>query len=106
MSSALKILATGYAMDGWGSNSGKDKIFLFTASIPALGTTQPPIQWVPATIPLGVKQPELDSKHSPPSSPEVKNGGFIHLCYNRQHNKQCADTLNQRQQMLAFVSLV
>jgi hypothetical protein len=49
-------------------------IFLFTtASRTALEPTQPPIQWVPATVSLGVKQPERDADHSPPSSSEVKN---------------------------------
>jgi hypothetical protein len=33
-------------------------IFLFTTvSRPALGPTQPPIQWVPKALTLGVKQP-------------------------------------------------
>jgi hypothetical protein len=44
-------------------------IFLFTtASRTALGTTQPPIQWVP-----GVKRPVLGADHSPISSAGVKN---------------------------------
>jgi len=34
-------------------------IFLFaTASRPALGPTQPPIQWVLGALSLGVKRPE------------------------------------------------
>jgi hypothetical protein len=41
MSSTLTILAIGYGMDGWGSNSGMDKIILFTASRTVLGPTQP-----------------------------------------------------------------
>jgi hypothetical protein len=41
-------IATGYRQDGRGSIRGRGKIFLFsTASRPALGPTQPPIQWVP-----------------------------------------------------------
>jgi hypothetical protein len=47
-------------------------IFLFsTASRPALGPTQPPIQWK-----TGLKQPGPKAYHSPPSSTEVKNGLF------------------------------
>jgi hypothetical protein len=43
-------------------------IFLFTtASRTALGPTQPPIQWVPGALSLGV------TDHSPPSSAQVKN---------------------------------
>jgi hypothetical protein len=48
--------------------------FLFTtASRTALGPTQPPIQWVPGALSLGVKRPVREADHSPPSSAEVKN---------------------------------
>jgi hypothetical protein len=50
------------------------EIFLFiTASRTALGPTQPPIQWVPGALSLGVKRPGREADHSPPSSAEVKN---------------------------------
>jgi hypothetical protein len=49
-------------------------IFLFaTASRPALGPTQPPIQWVPEALSLGVKRPGHEADQSPPSSAEVNN---------------------------------
>jgi hypothetical protein len=49
-------------------------IFLFTtASRTALGPSQPPIQWVPGTLSLGVKRQGHEADHSPPSSAEVKN---------------------------------
>jgi hypothetical protein len=48
-------------------------IFLFTASRMALGPTQPPIQWVPGALSLGVKWLGCEADHSPPSSTEVKN---------------------------------
>jgi hypothetical protein len=52
----------------------KPGIFLFaTVSSPALGPTQPPIQWVPGALSLGVKWPGREADHSPPSSAEVKN---------------------------------
>jgi hypothetical protein len=48
-------------------------IFLFiTASRPALGPTQPPIQWIPGAPSLGVKRPGREADHSHPSSAEVK----------------------------------
>jgi hypothetical protein len=50
------------------------EIFLFTtASRTALGPTQPPIQWVPGALSLGVKWPGCEADHSPPSSAEAKN---------------------------------
>jgi hypothetical protein len=49
-------------------------IFLLTtASRPALGPTQPPIQWVPGAVSLGVKKPGREVNHSHPSGTEVKN---------------------------------
>jgi hypothetical protein len=44
-------------------------IFLFTTvSRMALEPTQPPIQWVPGVLSLGVKQPGREADHSPPPS--------------------------------------
>jgi hypothetical protein len=43
------------------------------AQIPAPGPTQSPIQWVPGSLPGGIKQPGRDVGHTPPSSAEVKN---------------------------------
>jgi hypothetical protein len=48
-----------------------------TVSWPALGPAQPPIQWVPGTLSRGVKRPEREADHSPPSSAEFVNGGDI-----------------------------
>jgi hypothetical protein len=53
--------------------------FFVTASRPALGTTRPPIQWVPGALTLGVKQPERETDQSPPSNAEVKMRGAIPL---------------------------
>jgi hypothetical protein len=36
------------------------------------GATQPPIQWVPGALSLGVKRPGREADHSPPSCAEVK----------------------------------
>jgi hypothetical protein len=60
--------------DDRGSNPGEGMgVFLFdTASRPALGSTQPPTQWVLGPLSLGVKWPGREANHSPPSSAEVK----------------------------------
>jgi hypothetical protein len=48
------------------------KNFLFsTSSRPALGSTQPPIQWLARLIPGG-KAPGCEADHSPPAIAEVK----------------------------------
>jgi hypothetical protein len=48
-------------------------IFLFTnASRTAQGPTQPPIQWVPGALSLGLKRSGREADHSPPYSAEVK----------------------------------
>ena len=38
-------IATDYGLDGPGSNSGGDEIFNLSRSV--LGTTQPPVKWLP-----------------------------------------------------------
>jgi hypothetical protein len=49
-------------------------IFLLTtASRPVLEPTQPPIQWVPWALSLGVKRLGREADNLPPSSAEVKN---------------------------------
>jgi hypothetical protein len=52
--------------------------FLFSMSSRlALGTTQPPIQWVPGDLLPGVKRLGHKADHSPPTSAEVKKRGSI-----------------------------
>jgi hypothetical protein len=68
-------IATGYVLDvrmiGVRFPAGLG-IFLFdTASKPALGSTQPPIQWVPGALSLGVERPLREADHSSPRA-EVK----------------------------------
>jgi hypothetical protein len=56
------------------------EIFLFTImSRTALGPTQPPIQWVPGALSLGVKQLGREADHPPPSSAEVKEYVELYL---------------------------
>jgi hypothetical protein len=44
------------------------------------GPTQPPNQWVLGALLMGVKWPESEADHSPPSSAEVKEyiGIYLH----------------------------
>jgi hypothetical protein len=69
-------IATGYGLGNRGGRSsspGRVKNFLFsTSSTPALGPTQPPIQWVRRALSSGVKRPGREADHSPPISAEVK----------------------------------
>jgi hypothetical protein len=56
----------------------RHEIFLYsTASRPALGPTQPLIQWALGALPAEVKRQGHVADHSPPSNAEVKNGGAI-----------------------------
>jgi hypothetical protein len=51
--------------------------FKDTYSRPALGPTQPPIQWVAGALSMRVQRSEREADHSPPSSAEVKE--FVEL---------------------------
>jgi hypothetical protein len=68
-----KRWATGWMIGGFESRRGLGIVLYTTASRPAVGPTQPPIQWVPGALSLGVKRPVREADHSPPSSAEVKN---------------------------------
>jgi hypothetical protein len=51
--------------------------FFSTASRPALGSAQPPVQWVTGALFLGVKRLGREADYSPPSIAEVKMCGAI-----------------------------
>jgi hypothetical protein len=70
----LQRWATGWTIGVLGFDSRRElEIFLLpTASRPALGPTQHPIQWVPGALSLGVKPPGREADHSLPCSAEVK----------------------------------
>jgi hypothetical protein len=73
-------IATGDELDGLGSIPDKGDIFVFSkASRPALGPTQPPIQWVLGALSPRVKRPGGEAGHPHLSSTEVKNGGAAPL---------------------------
>jgi len=62
-------------LGNWDLNSWKrQQIFLFsTASISALGTTQPDTSWVPRPLMLKVIWPRCEADHWPQSSAGAKN---------------------------------
>jgi hypothetical protein len=43
----------------------------------ALGSTQPPIQWISGDLSPALKQPGREADHPPPCSVAVKNDGAI-----------------------------
>jgi hypothetical protein len=53
----------GHRLDGRSSIPGRDVIFVFEVSRPALGPIQPSIQWVLGDISPGVEWPERDAHH-------------------------------------------
>jgi hypothetical protein len=55
----------------------RGKSFLFIASRPALGPTQPPIQLVSGSLSPEVRQPGHEANPSPPLIDVVNNGGAI-----------------------------
>jgi hypothetical protein len=61
------------------SRWGLGIVLFTTASRMALGPTQPPIQWEPGALSLGVKRPGRAAGHSPPSSAGVKECVKLHL---------------------------
>jgi hypothetical protein len=68
--------ATGYGLGSQGIRSSsprRGKIVLSTSSRQALGSTQPPFQWVPGALPPDVKRPRREADHSSPTSTEIKN---------------------------------
>jgi hypothetical protein len=70
-------IVTGYGLVGRGLIPSRGEVFfLSTVFRPALGLTQPPIQWVPGR----------EANHSPSSSAEFKNGGAIPP---RSHTSSC-----------------
>jgi len=63
----------GYGLEGPGIESRWGRDFPHP-SRPAVGPTQPPIQWVP-----GIKRPGRDFDHPPPSSAEGKEKVELYL---------------------------
>jgi hypothetical protein len=60
-------ITTGYGLDDRGIG-----VTFSCRADPALGSTQPPIQWVPGALSPGVKRPGREADHTLPTSAEVK----------------------------------
>jgi hypothetical protein len=71
----LSGIVLGYVLEDWvfESRQGLGISLFSTQSRPALGPTQPPIQWVPGDPSLGVKRSGREANHTLPSSAEVNN---------------------------------
>jgi hypothetical protein len=51
----------------------------FSRGFPTKNKFEPPIQWVPGALILGVNWPGREADHSPPSSAEVKDCAELYL---------------------------
>jgi hypothetical protein len=73
----LSGIALGYGLDDWGfeSRKGLGILFFTTVSRPALGPNQPPIQWVPGALSLGVQDVKLTTHFN--LVPRLRNSGVI-----------------------------
>jgi hypothetical protein len=71
----LSGIALSYGLDDlWFEYRQELGIFFFTtASRTVLISTQPPIQWEPGALSLGIKRPGCGDDQPTPSSAEVKN---------------------------------
>jgi hypothetical protein len=70
---SLVGIATGYGLDDRvvGVRVPVGSRIFSTSSGPALGSTQPPIEWVPGPLSPGIKRPGSEADHSPPTSAEL-----------------------------------
>jgi hypothetical protein len=65
-------LRAGQPRDRSSSPRGNKNFHFSMSSRQALRPTQPPIQWVPGALSMGVKQPGREAGHSPPATAKVK----------------------------------
>jgi hypothetical protein len=83
-SSSVSIVCLRTGWPGFDPRQRQRIFLLVSASGPALGPTQPPIQWVPGALsPGGKARPVRDADHSPPSSAEVKKDQELYLLSRR-----------------------
>jgi hypothetical protein len=62
---------------GFDFRQGQGSFLYTTASRSALGSNQPPIEWVPDALSMGVKRPGCNADHSPPLGPRLIMRGAI-----------------------------
>jgi hypothetical protein len=67
-------IATGYGLDYRGVG-----VLIQLGSTPAVGSTQPTIQWVLGTLSPGVKRPGCEANRSPPASADVKKNVDLYI---------------------------
>ena len=60
-------------------SGGPGVLSLLRVSRPALGSTQPPTEWLLGSVTLGMKQLGCIPDHSPTSSAKFKNDGAVPL---------------------------
>jgi hypothetical protein len=79
-------IATVYGLDGVRVPVGSRIFFFSTSSRPALGSTQPPIQWVLEALSPEVKRSGREADHSSPGSIEIKKMWSIYPLHIRLHD--------------------
>jgi hypothetical protein len=91
---AQSVERLGYAVLGFDSRQRMGILLFTTVSRPTLGSTQPPIQWVPGALSLVVKRPVREGDYLSPSSAEIKNAihpltqyVFMARCLVKQRDK-------------------
>jgi hypothetical protein len=86
---------TDYGLDGPGIEFRWGEIF--RPSRPALGPTQPPVQWVPGLF-WGKVRPGRAADHSPTSSTVVMEEWSYTSTHHLGHSRACnGDTLHDRE---------
>jgi hypothetical protein len=99
-------IALGYGLDDRDARvrfrSGAGNFSLHHRAQNGSGPTQPPIQWVPGALSLGVKQPGREADHSPPSSAGVKERVELYL-HSPNMPPQCGAQLKHRGQLYLYL---
>jgi hypothetical protein len=70
---ATRLRAWNIGVLGFDSRQGLGILLFTTVFISVLAPTEPPIQWVPGVLFLGIKRPGRLADRSPPPSDDVKN---------------------------------